>query len=62
MNLTTQDIPKIEPYSDKWEEHAGRLARSYAPEIYPCAKCNWPVVSGYCCHYCGTNNPRSKKD
>ena len=47
-----------EPYSEKWNSLAYRVARDYCPTIYPCKKCNYPVVEGYCCHGCGTSEPR----
>lgn len=33
------------------------LAIGYAPEIYPCHHCGWPVIHGYCCQICGSVNP-----
>jgi hypothetical protein len=48
----------IEPYSNRWEQLANEQARSYAPEIYPCVKCGYPVISGYCCNFCNNENPR----
>ncbi len=43
---------KIQPNSRTWERRANELARSYAPEIAPCEKCNNPVIDGYLCTYC----------
>jgi hypothetical protein len=52
----------MEAYSKEWELEANRLSRSYSPLLYPCKKCNHPVVSGYCCSYCGDSNPSSTKE
>jgi hypothetical protein len=46
------------PYSPAWQRAANNLARSRTPPIYPCNTCNYPVVDGYCCGYCGNDNPR----
>jgi len=50
-------IKKFEGNDRKWNEMAGSLARSFCPPIYPCKHCKYPVVSGYCCGECGSNNP-----
>jgi hypothetical protein len=50
-------IKNIEPYTLKWEKMANQLARSWAPPIHPCRECGYPVLSGYCCGTCGSNNP-----
>lgn len=57
---TTPDTVKhkIEPYSQHWEKLANAEARNFAPAIYPCKKCSYPVVTGYCCTFCGTKDPR----
>ena len=47
----------IDPYSEEWEHEADIIARGACPRIYPCGNCQYPVVSGYCCTYCGTSNP-----
>ena len=49
----------IVPYSDEWQRKANALARSFCPKIYPCQKCNEPVVYGYCCEACGDTDPTS---
>ena len=48
--------------SPQWQRLANQIAREYAPDIYVCAKCQYPVLSGYCCQFCGSNNPRRSKD
>jgi hypothetical protein len=48
---------KIEPYGREYEDLAYRLARSYCPPIYPCRHCSHPVIQGYCCEHCGSDNP-----
>ena len=35
------------------------LALAFCPDIYPCNKCGWPVMLGYCCPTCHDVNPRS---
>jgi hypothetical protein len=51
--------PKTEA---EYRDHANALARSFAPDIRACKKCGWPVVSGYCCTYCGDANPSERED
>lgn len=53
---------KYEPYSAEWERAANNAARSFAPDIYPCKVCGAPVVKGYCCNNCGSNNPSDPND
>ena len=50
---------KIKPYGPKWERLADAVARGFAPSLYPCAKCGYPVLSGYCCSGCQTSDPHS---
>jgi len=52
----------ITPYSEEWQKEANALARCYAPTIYPCCKCNHPVVKGYCCGHCGDSDPSHPKE
>ena len=35
-------------------------AINFAPEIYACKKCGWPVACGYCCTYCSDTDPSSE--
>jgi hypothetical protein len=49
-------LKKIEPYTRKWEKMANELARTYQ-QIRPCNDCGRPVLEGYCCQFCGSNNP-----
>ncbi len=46
-----------ERYSDEWDAAAGRLAISFSPGVKPCRDCGAPVVRGYCCTYCGSEEP-----
>lgn len=46
----------------EYQRKANQLALSYCPPIYPCADCGNPVVDGYCCGFCGSNNPRAKSE
>jgi len=49
---------KIKPPTKKqYREHVIRKALDWAPKIYPCQKCGWPVFSGYCCETCGDSEP-----
>ena len=48
---------KHAPDSDKWWDAAGRVALHYVDSINTCRDCNGPVVAGYCCLHCGSNNP-----
>ena len=34
---------------------------AWNPSIYPCGKCNHPVVDGFTCRTCGTGDPRTNK-
>lgn len=47
----------IDPNSTKWYILSCKVAREFCPPIYPCKKCNYPVIQGYCCENCGDNNP-----
>jgi len=48
----------LPPSGDAYHRALLNTAMSYAPTIYACAKCGWPVVSGYCCGTCGDADPR----
>jgi len=43
--------------SDEWEKAADNLARSEVILI-ACKHCGYPVVEGYCCSSCGSDDPR----
>jgi hypothetical protein len=50
---------KIAPPTDEqYQARRLEIVLSYAPRIYACAKCKWPVIDGYCCNTCGDKNPR----
>ena len=52
---------KTEPPTEEQYRMARiNLALDYAPTIYACKKCGWPVALGYCCGSCGDINPSSK--
>ena len=51
----------MKAYSPEWEKIANNMARSYCPNIYPCGKCESPVIEGYCCITCGDTNPRERR-
>jgi len=46
------------PSEDEYEYEEKKIIYSKAPHIYPCAKCGWPVESGFVCSTCGDSNPR----
>ena len=54
-------LPKLVPYSEEWEKKANAEARCFCPDIYPCKKCGYPVISGYCCSGCLTSDPQEKE-
>lgn len=48
----------IKPPSEiEFRSAANAIVWRYAPRIYACKKCGWPVASGYCCGTCGDGNP-----
>lgn len=49
--------PRPDPQSRAWRAQAADLALGYCPAIYPCADCGRPVISGYCCTTCGSEDP-----
>lgn len=49
-------VRRINPYTPKWEKLANELARSYQ-DIKACKHCGYPVLSGYCCPTCKSNEP-----
>lgn len=55
--MTTKINP---PTVQEYQKAQLQTALNYAPTIYPCKKCEWPVAEGYCCRYCGDDNPSSK--
>lgn len=56
-----KEVKKFTGTHDDWERMADRIARSIAPDICHCKTCDYPVVKGYCCTYCGDTNPSSKE-
>ena len=56
--MKEKEIKKIEPYTPYWNKLANILARDFAPIIYPCATCGYPVPKGYCCNTCGNSDPQ----
>ena len=49
------------PTYTEYQKAKAEVALDYAPEIYPCRKCGWPVLSGYCCTYCEDTDPSEKE-
>lgn len=54
-NMQKTTIKSPEEYMAK----ANFLALNYCPKIYPCKKCGDPVITGYCCRWCGDNSPNT---
>jgi rubrerythrin len=52
------EIRRNRPTPEQYQRTKIALMQSWCPEIYPCKECGYPVIDGYCCQYCGTNNPR----
>jgi hypothetical protein len=52
-----EQVTRRKPTSRQYEAAALDLRLSYAPVVYACCKCGWPVRDGYCCGTCGDNNP-----
>jgi len=50
------------PTEAQYRKEELQMALDYAPTIYACAECGWPVISGYCCNTCGNTDPRNPKD
>lgn len=59
--MKEKKITKIEPYSDIYYRRLNQVARDFCPRIYPCKKCGSPVADGYCCTYCGDNDPSTEE-
>lgn len=51
--MTKTKTFKSKPGNPVWEREANKVARLYAPPIYTCCRCMYPVVEGYICMYCG---------
>lgn len=68
-NLILVELPPEEPKPPKikkfkrsdraWDKLANELALGYAPEIYHCGTCGYPVAKGYCCQYCDSRTPEA---
>lgn len=57
MEDKPKKIKRIKPYTHNWEKLADELARGYCPTIVPCKHCGHPTIHGYCCGFCGSNQP-----
>jgi len=51
-------IKKWTPHSPAWKKAATEEALGYCPPIIPCNDCKGPVIEGYCCGHCGSEDPR----
>jgi hypothetical protein len=45
------------PTSKQFEERKLEMLTEWAPQIYTCRHCKWPVMRGYCCNSCGSKAP-----
>lgn len=45
------------PMPEEYDLAVIGILKWFAPKIYPCHKCGWPVVEGYVCNYCQDQNP-----
>jgi hypothetical protein len=50
-------MSKFRGSEEDWLKNAAILAFTYAPTIFHCEHCDYPVVEGYCCGHCGSENP-----
>jgi hypothetical protein len=55
-------VKKFEGSEDKWMKLAANLAFYAAPAVFPCKRCGYPVLDGYCCDHCGSDSPGSPDD
>ena len=46
------------PTKEEYAEARLRDLLNWAPRIYPCEKCGWPVFDGYLCNYCGHDDSK----
>ena len=55
-------MTKMQPYSNEWMMIADTLRKSFAPPVYPCGTCGYPVIQGFCCSNCHSMNPQDKPE
>lgn len=58
MKSERVELVPIERDSIRWQKLAAAIAMNFCPAIYACKQCNYPVILGYCCEFCGTGEPR----
>ena len=46
-----------QPTNAQYKTARLKLALNYAPDIYACKKCGWPVIDGCCCGTCRDSSP-----
>lgn len=54
-------VRRIEPHSKEYKKLVYQEAIAFCPQIYPCQKCGYPVINGYCCPNCHDSNPSEKE-
>jgi hypothetical protein len=52
-------IEKFKGTDEDWLKKAAILAFSYIGTAYHCQHCDYPVIGGYCCTFCGSAEPGS---
>jgi len=62
MNEKIKKKYPIRRNTDSWDLAALRLRASFAPPAYECQKCGAPVVSNFCCNFCGDSRPYEKEE
>ena len=60
--INKEDTMAEKPTDAQYLKAEARIAIDFVPNIYPCNKCGWPVISGYCCTTCGSCDPGEEED
>jgi len=50
------------PTPEEYKREVLSLLQYFAPRIYTCQKCGWPVATGYCCTTCRDTSPDVKEE
>lgn len=45
------------PTKKEYKEAYLETLETWAPRVYPCRVCRWPVIYGYMCNRCECRNP-----
>jgi hypothetical protein len=49
--------PRTPPSPKQYYDAKMVVLEDYAPPVYPCKHCEWPVIKGYRCGWCGSDDP-----